>query len=63
MLAKREFHFTKHWTSCVLVLMESICEYLSVEKNQESENSIMESDEVIDGSAAHFTLSKFFANG
>ena len=45
-----------------MVLMESICEYLSVEKKQESENSIMESNEGIDGTASHFTLSNSFAN-
>ena len=46
-----------------MVLMESMCEYLSVENKQETENSIMESDEVIDGTAVHFALSKIFANG
>ena len=46
-----------------MVLMESICEYLSVESKQESENSIMENDDVIDGTAVHFALSKNFANG
>ena len=46
-----------------MVLMKSMGEYLSVEKNQESENSIMKSDEVIDGTAAHFTMSNISANG
>ena len=46
-----------------MVLMESICEYLSVENKQENENSIMESDEGTDGTAVHFTLSNIFANG
>ena len=43
--------------------MESICKCLSVKNSQESKNSIMESDEEIDGTAAHFTLSNSFANG
>ena len=46
-----------------MVLMESICECQSVENSQESENLIMESDEVIDGTSVHFALSKIFANG
>ena len=45
-----------------MVLMESICKCLSVKNNQERKNSIMESDEGIDGTAAHFTLSNSFAN-
>ena len=36
---------------------------VSVKNNQEIKNSIMESDEGIDDTAAHFILSNIFANG